>query len=451
MLRSLRLMLTQLAVVLGLIGSAKLALAQVPFNITGPGVDPAQFKMTTFATGLNYPVGMVELADGSVLVGVSNGAFFGSTSGQILRLEDTNHDGVSDTRTVVANNVPGGGLSSLRHAGNLFFTTGQGSGKPISIYRGGATPADPLTLVGSIQISYPAGGWLHPHSALAVRETPGVPNSYDLFFQVGSKINFGKTTATVNMTSNIGISGALAGDAIHKITITDNGAGLSGSGLQQIATGLRNAAGMAFQPGTGDLYLEDNGIDGFVQAIEPESADELNMISADQIGGAIEDFGFPDNYIKYRTNQFVGGGDTPPLVAYQPIPMPNGKEGEGPNDIVFAPANFPEPLRNGVFVGMHGQFSSGGNANEENPLIFTNLKDKTYFQFISTDEPKVGHLDGLMATADSLYIADISIQGGFGGTNGGAIYKIQSLVPEPSSGSCLLLAVAAAFRGRRRR
>ena len=65
------------------------ASAQVDFTLTGPGVDANDFRVTTFATGLNYPVGMSELSDGSILVAVSSGSsFFGSTSGQILRLSD---------------------------------------------------------------------------------------------------------------------------------------------------------------------------------------------------------------------------------------------------------------------------------------------------------------------------------------------------------------------------
>lgn len=407
--------------------------AQIPFSIGGPGVNPNDFRKTTFATGLNYPVGMVELSDRSILVAESNGAsFFGSTSGSLVRYADTNQDGVSDVRQVLVNNVAGGGLSSLRKAGNLFFTTGQGSGKPISIYRGGATPADPLTLAGTITLTYPGGGWLHPHSALAARPTPGQPNQVDLFFQVGSQVNFGVTTSTVAMTSNFGAAGALAGDAIHRLTITDNGGSIAASTPQQIATGLRNSAGMAFHPLTGDLYLEDNGIDGFINNQEPESADELNRIAVGDVGGAIEDFGFPQNYIQYRTGTFIGGGDIPPLAAIQPIPDPmTGSEAEGPNDIAFAPLGFPAALRNGVFMGMHGKFSAGGLANEENPLVFINLEDNSYFHFVGNNEASVGHLDGLISTQDSLFIADITTRGDFtnASANRGAIYQIQYVPP----------------------
>ena len=39
------------------------------------------------------------------------------------------------------------------------------------------------------------------------------------------------------------------------------------SNLTRIAAGVRNAAGLAFHPTTGDLYFADNGIDGL---IDPE-------------------------------------------------------------------------------------------------------------------------------------------------------------------------------------
>ena len=74
-----------------------------------------------------------------------------------------------------------------------------------------------------------------------------------------------------------------------------------------------------------------------------------------------------------------------------------------------------------------------GVENEENPLEFFSLEDNSYFHFIRNDEPSVGHLDGLLSTDDSLFIADLSPGGDFSGRAGssGVIYQIQ--IPEPSS------------------
>jgi glucose/arabinose dehydrogenase len=421
--------------IVGLILSATAtAGAQVPFSLTGPGVNPADFRLTEFASDLNYPVGMTELSDGSILVAVSNGSqFFNTSSGSLLRLADTDDDGIADVRQTLVDNVPGGKLTSLRLAGELLFVTGQGPNVPISVYRRGATVSDPPTLQGTMNISY-AGSWLHPHSALAVRETPGVPGSYDLFFQLGSKSNFAHTTDTLPFTSTLGAGGNIAGDSIHMVHVTDDGTNVSTSAPIQVATGLRNPAGYAFHPVSGDLYFQDNGIDGLVDPNEPTSADELNVLPAADIGNTVLDYGFPDNYNEYRTGNVIGGEGVQPLVAFHPLPLPDGDESEGPNDVAFAPNKFPAGLNHGMFVGMHGRFNAGGLNNEENPLVFVDLGDNSYFHIIANDEPDVGHLDGLLSTNDSLFVADISPQGGFGGNaaNSGKIYQIKSLVPEPS-------------------
>ncbi len=393
-----------------------------------PRVNADDFQITTFASGLNYPLGMALLADGSIMVVVSNGtAFFSSTSGSLIRLEDNDDDGVAENMTVLANNVPGGGLTAVRTAGELVFVTAQGAEKPITIYRLGATVAAPLTEVGRILINYD-GNWHHPNSALMVRSTPGENGSYDLFFQLGSSENFAKTTRTLSLNSTIGVAGTLNGDALYMLQIRDDGVHVTGANLTQIATGLRNAAGMAFHPTTGDLYVQDNGIDGLVNSNEPLSADELNTISANNIGGAIEDFGFPDNYIAYRTGEFIGGGGIRPLIAFLPIPNPQtGAESTGPNDVVFAPRDYPAGLNDGIFVGFHGQFSAGGMDNAENPVVYIDLNTREYFHFIAAKQPNVGHLDGLLATTNSLFLADLSSGGGFSSAfgNQGVIYRIR--------------------------
>src|SRR5207245_1110245 len=128
--------------------------------------------------------------------------------------------------------------------------------------------------------------------------------------QLGSDQNFAKTTRTASLsTTQIpGASGTLQGESIYLLTLTDNLTNVVASNLTRLAKGLRNAAGFAFHPVTGDLYFEDNGIDGLANANEPLSADEINFIPAARIGnGTVPDFGFPTNYTEYRTGKVVGG------------------------------------------------------------------------------------------------------------------------------------------------
>ena len=69
---------------------------------------------------------------------------------------------------------------------------------------------------------------------------------------------------------------------------------------------------------------------------------------------------------------------------------------------------FPAALNRGVFVGFHGVFNSGGTANEENPVVFADPNTGKYFDFISNDEPNIGHIDGATSTADSLFLSDVA-------------------------------------------
>jgi glucose/arabinose dehydrogenase len=402
-----------------------------PLSIQGLGVNPADFRVTVFASGLGFPIGMVRLADGSLLVTATKGSSFWTGTWQLIRLTDTNQVGIADGPGTVLYTGSSVGQSALQVFGNLVFVTGQGT--PISILRLGPTPASPLTMVGTLELTYPAGGWEHPHSALRVRATPDQPGSCDLFFQVGSDQNFAKTIRTVALSSTqiAGASGTLEGESIYMLTLTDKLTNVVASRLTRVAKGLRNPAGFAFHPASGDLYFEDNGIDGLVDPNEPLSADELNFIPAGQIGnGTVPDFGYPTNYTEYRTGRIVGGGGVQPLFAFEPLPDPfTGSESEGPSQITFAPPGFPPVFRNGIFLGFHGKWGLGGIANEENPVVFADLNTTNYFQFIGNDEPAVGHLDGLLSTEDSLFLADLTSTGDTNaGANSGVIYQIKSLV-----------------------
>jgi len=118
------------------------------------------------------------------------------------------------------------------------------------------------------------------------------------------------------------------------------------------------------------------------------------------------------------------------LFAFQPLPDPfTGSESEGPNEIAFAPAGFPPSLNNGIFLGFHGKWALAGIPNEENPLVFADLTTTNYFQFIGNDETNIGHLDGLLSTDDSLFLADLTSTGNTDSSaNSGVVYQIQSLV-----------------------
>lgn len=406
-----------------------------PFAIGGdPSVNPANFRITTFASQLNYPYSMQQLADGSLLVSTSDpipgGNYFAST-GTLLRFIDANNDGIADGPGQIMYSGLPGSLTSLRTAGNLVLvTSSKQQHEAIWVLRMGATPSDPYTLVGSLSFSFPVASWDHTTYASIVRPTPGGnPGEYDFFFNVGSKYDAAPDQDTVGLSGLM--TATLNSSSIYMIKIQDTGSSVNFSNLTQIANGVRNAAGMAFDPLTGDLYFEDNGMDFESYKDEPLSTDKIHMIPADLIGTQVFNFGFPYTYISYRTNQHIGPPAIEPLIAFQPWPdRMTGSESEGPVEIAIAPTLFPAGLNNGVFVGFFGRFNLGGYANEENPVVFYNRANGQYFHFISNSEPNIGHISGLLSTDKALFLSDMSSNGIVSTPNGtamGAIYKIEAI------------------------
>src|SRR5262245_19409109 len=145
-------------------------------TVSGPGVNPADFRITTFANGLNFPYGMQVLADGSLLVATSRpndaqNALWAST-GELIRLVDSDGDGVAESSSVLYSGLPGV-LTGLSVAGSLVFVTSSAFGQEqISILRMGVTPADAFTFMGALAFAFPSG-WEHTTHGLAVRAAPG--------------------------------------------------------------------------------------------------------------------------------------------------------------------------------------------------------------------------------------------------------------------------------------
>jgi hypothetical protein len=124
-----------------------------------------------------------------------------------------------------------------------------------------------------------------------------------------------------------------------------------------------------------------------------------------------------------------------PLVAFQPLPDPvltvEGSESEGPSGFTESPPQFPAGLNHGFFIGFHGIFEQGGTTNDENPFVFVDPSTGHYFDFISNNEPNIGHIDEALSTSDSLFLADISSGGSMEtGVGQGMIYQIQAITSQ---------------------
>lgn len=440
------------AMLAGASAGAPCALAAVPFTLGGPGVHPNAFRVTEFATGLTVPVGMVQLADGSIVYGAAKPTTVAFQTGtfELRRLVDSNGDGVADNGIgdlLYTGPADAGGINALATSGDLVFALSNTVNRfsnitaRITVLRPGATPGDDLTEVGALNMAFEDGAW-HMSHGMAVRDIGG--GQHEVYFNIGSDSNSAQT-ATIEPTASGLVSGTMDEDSIFRFTVNDPGSGnVTGSGLTQIATGLRNAAGLAFNPADGALWFQDNGEDA--GGNDPLGADELNRLTPAQLDGAIEDFGFDTDYIVYGGPgapagtttgdrvQDTGRNAVQPEVAFVPY---LGEHNQGASQIAFAPDRFPASLRDGIFTGFHGYFVSGGTSNPENPLTFFDLDaadtaDVTdgFFHVIEPGLDGVGHLDGLLATSDSLFVADMTKSGHFlsnPAPTDGVIYQILAL------------------------
>ena len=120
-----------------------------------------------------------------------------------------------------------------------------------------------------------------------------------------------------------------------------------GSGLEVFATGLRNPFGLAFQPGTGRLYVSVNGRDDLPSPSSPEPAEMVVIAKR----GA--NFGWPACWPSFREKRMVGtcAGVTPPAAYLEPHSSADGLA-------FYTGSSFPATYRDNLFVALWGQYSS---------------------------------------------------------------------------------------------
>jgi len=420
--------------------------------INSDAVDPSEFNLSVFASGLGFPAGIQTLPDGSVLVETSPN--YGYSAGQLLSF---NSAGGGGNVVYTASNL--GLMTGSTMVGNYYAVgndsseIGQGGDHSITLLKPGATPGSPMTPVATLQLSYPIP-WEHSNVGLAAEPTPGVPGSYNLIINVGAQYDNVATPAGSQATlTGTGFSSipatSLSGDSLYMLTINENGSQPSVTNVQQVATGIRNVFGMTFDS-AGNLWFSDNGMDALPPGSsqpapppgEPPQADELNFISAAQLAsGTPSDFGFPNCYIQYQYGAIpgvpVGTGCVQPVVAFQPVVDSSGiHQLKGVTQIALAPSDFPAGFNDGIFVG----FTGDGGQNDNAGMAYYSFATGQYTQFIESTD--VYDIIGLYSTGNALFFTDI-------GT--GTVYELTSAAPEPATWAMLLFGLAGtAWYARRR-
>ncbi|MFZ5789451.1 MAG: PQQ-dependent sugar dehydrogenase [Pseudomonadota bacterium] len=344
-----------------------------------PFLLPAGFKVDLFAGGLDRPRWLAVAPDGAVLVAESAGR-------KVLRLFDRDGDGKAEDRRVLAHNYHGPFGLAVRE-GQLYVADTDG------VWRQPYKPDETGPASRGTRIT-PEGAFGPGHGHWT-RNLLFSPDGTRFFVAIGSASNAGP-------------------DPLPRASVQSFAA--DGSDQRTYASGLRNPVGMAFYPGTNDLYTVVNERDGLGDGLVPDYLTRL------QEGGF---YGWPYFYVGDRPQPDL---PAPAGVSADKVIHPDllFRAHSAPLGLVFYEGvQFPPAYRGDAFVALHGSwnasqpqgymvvrvpFANGRPAGWYEPFL-------TGFWREGTSRPKVwGRPVGLAIASDgSLLVAD---------DLGGAIWRV---------------------------
>ena len=210
---------------------------------------PAGFIVNYFATGLAGVRFMAIGPDGSVYASIPR-------NGEVVRLVDTNGDGVADRRTISVSGLdrPHG----LAFHDGWFYVAGTGGVIRVRLNSDGQATAVPERIA-----TYSGGG-----------------NHWSRSIAFGAD---GKMYITVGSTCNV----CVEADSDRAAVLQFDADGTHG---RVYSSGLRNAVGIALEPATSAIWVSQNERDNLEPSHEDLPPDEINILQA---GG---DFGWPYCY-----------------------------------------------------------------------------------------------------------------------------------------------------------
>ncbi len=268
---------------------------------------PPGFAITVFAKGLNSPRMMALGPDGQLYV-AERGA------GRIVRLPDRDQNGVSDNLEVVAQDL--------------------NSPSSLAFYRDGSLYVGETTRI--LRLSDPDAQGVFQHTETVIDDLPSgghttrtvlfSPDWSTLFVSIGSSCNV-----------------CIEEDSRRAAIMAYNPDGSNG---RLFARGLRNAVGIAFRPGTMELWASNNGRDLLGDNLPPET---INLVNEG------DDFGWPRCHSGRIVDPDFGksgacDGVTKPVVEMQAHSAPLGLT-------FYTGQRFPEQYRGDLFVAFHGSWN----------------------------------------------------------------------------------------------
>jgi glucose/arabinose dehydrogenase len=279
---------------------------------------PLGFQATVFADGLTSARWLAVAPNGDVFLAEPDRQ--GSTPeapgrGKITVLRDANNDGKAELRETYAEGLKWPHGMAFHNDG---FYVADALGIYRYAYKDGDTKAGAKT-----QVTEPgAFGILGGHWTRNI----AIDRQGRIFVAIGSNGNINE-------------------DEPHRaaISMVQNGK------LVQYGTGLRNPVGIAFRPGTDDLYTVVNERDGLGDELVP---DYMTRVQQGEF------YGWPYAYLGQNPEPSMMG-KRPDLVAKAKVPDVLFRSHSAPLGLMFyTGTQFPADYRGGAFVALHGSWNA---------------------------------------------------------------------------------------------
>jgi glucose/arabinose dehydrogenase len=303
-----------------------LAALPAPYQPPSPANPPSTIPRPTDAMpkvppGFTVNIFAEKLADARNLISASNGDVFltMSEAGKIALLRDADGDGKAEAVEVFAD--------GFRNPFGIDFVS------------------DGI-LIGDLDAV-----WRLPYSA-GDKKASGPPRQLTPNGALGDPAGHSTRTVAVHPDGTkfyvaIGSRGNINEEPEPRATMQEFK--IDGSGQRTFATGLRNAVGTRFYPGTGDLYTVVNERDGLADELVP---DYLTKV----VDGGF--YGWPYSYMgKVPQPRFAD--KRPDLVAKAIVPDTPFRSHSAPVGLAFATGTqFPAEYRGGAWVALRGSWNA---------------------------------------------------------------------------------------------
>jgi glucose/arabinose dehydrogenase len=268
---------------------------------------PAGFGITVFAQGLQDPRMMALGPDGDLYVAERG-------TGRVLRLPDHDEDGVADRVEVVAEGLRAPSSIDFHADGSLYV------GETTRVVRLGDAGGDGFFEELQVFIDGLPSGGHNTRTVLVAADGSG------LLVSIGSSCNV-----------------CVEGDERRATIMRYDEDGGTGS---VFARGLRNAVGIAFRPGTDELWATNNGRDWLGDDLPPETVYHVPEG---------EDAGWPRCHAGRIVDPDLGepgdcDGVAVPEVEIQAHSAPLGLT-------FYTGQQFPETYQGDMFVALHGSWN----------------------------------------------------------------------------------------------